>query len=101
MPKGVLGHYYKKNVDFRIFIKLGRVASNLKILYYTAMFPAAPQETVRDSRIEPRTAALNSIVYLAFRLLSHHIPKKLTTSDAVALFQSKDLATNIYDLGAS
>jgi hypothetical protein len=51
-------------------------ASYPEILFlYTAIVPAAPEETVRDAGIEPGTAALQSVVTLALSQLSHHIPK--------------------------
>jgi hypothetical protein len=51
----------------------------LRFLFlYTAIVPAAPQETVRDAGIEPRTAALQSGVTLALSQLSHHIPYPTT-----------------------
>jgi hypothetical protein len=52
-------------------------ASHPEICFlYTAIIPAAPQETVMDAGIEPGTAALQSGATLALSRLSHHIHKK-------------------------
>jgi hypothetical protein len=66
---------HQKELNFFLF-NSGMDASHPEILFlYTAIVPAAPQQTVRDAGIEPGTAAvLQSGVTLALSQLSHHIP---------------------------
>jgi hypothetical protein len=65
----------RKIILYIFFFYSGMDASHHEILFlYTAIVPAAPQETVRDAGIEPGTAALQSGVTQALSQLSHHIP---------------------------